>query len=108
MTQVNDDLGNPIQANRDYYNYTASFTGASGVGVGLLANRPANCTAGVAYWATDQGHWNQTGIGGQGVLYKCTAPNTWTLYYTPYTYPDPLQGVSDTTPPAAPSGLTVN
>ena len=28
--------------------------------------------------------------------------------YTPYTYPHPLQGVSDTTPPAAPSGLSVN
>jgi hypothetical protein len=29
--------------------------------------------------------------GASGVLYKCTAPNTWTLYYTPYTYPHPLQ-----------------
>jgi hypothetical protein len=28
--------------------------------------------------------------------------------YTPYTYPHPLQGNSDTTPPAAPTGLSVN
>jgi len=48
----------------------------------------------VGYWATDQGSWNQSGSGGQGVLYKCTATNTWTLYYTPYTYPHPLQGGS--------------
>jgi hypothetical protein len=25
-----------------------------------------------------------------GALYKCTATNTWTSYYTPYTYPHPL------------------
>jgi hypothetical protein len=30
-----------------------------------------------------------------------------TTTYTPYTYPHPLQGVADTTPPAAPSGLGV-
>ncbi|MEK7635603.1 MAG: hypothetical protein AAB405_00765 [Patescibacteria group bacterium] len=25
------------------------------------------------------------------MLYKCTAPNTWTAYFIPYTYPHPLQ-----------------
>jgi hypothetical protein len=77
-------------ANTDYYQYTSSFTGASGVGSGTLAARPSTCTTGVAYWATDQGNWNQSGIGGQGELFTCTATNTWTLYYTPYTYPHPL------------------
>jgi len=81
-----------IQANRDYYNEIASFDGTSGVGVGLYANRPANCTTGVAYWATDQGTWNKTVGGDQGLLYKCTSTNTWELYYTPYEYPHPLQG----------------
>jgi hypothetical protein len=28
--------------------------------------------------------------GASGLLYKCTATDTWTLYYTPYTYPHPL------------------
>jgi hypothetical protein len=85
-----------IHANRDYYQYTTSFNGTSGTGSGLLSARPATCTAGpggtfgagppefggspgVAYWATD----NNT-------LYVCTATNTWTAYYTPYTYPHPL------------------
>lgn len=81
-----------IMNDRDYYKYNASFNGTSGVGVGTLASRPANCTAGVAYWATDQGSWNKSGKAGQGVLYKCTSTNTWALYYTPYTYPHPLQG----------------
>lgn len=79
--------------NRDFYNYTSSFNGTSGVGSGTLANRPATCTTGVAYWATDQGNWNTSGNGfGQGVLYQCSATNTWTAYYTPYTYPHPLEG----------------
>jgi hypothetical protein len=44
-----------------------------------------------------------------GTLYKCTAINTWTAYYTPYTYPHPLRNENqgDTTPPAAPGGLSV-
>jgi len=80
-----------IQANRDYFNYTASFTGAAGVGSGTLASRPSTCTTGVAYWATDQGSWNVSGNGsGQGVLYQCAATNAWSVYYTPYTYPYPV------------------
>lgn len=82
-----------ILNNRDFYVEVPSFDGTTGTGSGTLAARPATCTAGVAYWATDQGSWNQAG-GSQGVLYKCTSTNTWTLYYTPYTYPHPLQGAS--------------
>jgi hypothetical protein len=99
-----------IAENRDYYLQNDSFNGTSGVGEGPLANRPSSCTTGVGYWATDQGEWNSNQAGPDGQLYKCTAPNTWTLYYTPYQYPHPLQGViipPDTTPPAAPAGLTV-
>jgi hypothetical protein len=92
-----------VVANRDYYDYTSSFTGASGTGSGTLAARPSTCTTGVAYWATDQGNWNTSGNGfGQGVLYQCSATNTWTTYYTPYTYPYPLVlGPA----PAPPTGL---
>jgi hypothetical protein len=62
-----------------------------GMSVGVLALRPSECTVGQGYWATDQGNWNQMPGEEQGVLYKCTAPNTWTLYYMPYTYPHPLR-----------------
>jgi hypothetical protein len=109
-------------ANRDFFlehgNTNCAQNAASctaGVGIGTLAQRPANCTPnstvypagnspGVGWWATDQGTWNQSGSGGQGQLYVCTATNTWTLYYTPYTYPHPLTAGSGT-PPAPPTGL---
>jgi hypothetical protein len=101
---VNSNSAHHIKANRDYYDYTASFDGTSGVGVGTLADRPSICIPGVAYWATDQGNWNQNGD--DGVLYKCTSTNNWELYYTPYTYPHPLRGGSgpDTTPPTCSNG----
>jgi hypothetical protein len=95
LSQISDH----IQANRDYYDYTASFNGTSGVGCGTLANRPATCSTGVGYWATNQSCSNLTGMVGanpstpiSGTLYKCTAANTWTAYYKPYTYPHPLRG----------------
>ncbi len=84
-----------IKNNRDFYMEGGTCSGStctSGTGSGPLSARPPNCTPGVAYWATDQGSWNTSGSGGQGVLYQCSAPDTWTLYYTPYTYPHPLVG----------------
>jgi Divergent InlB B-repeat domain len=77
---------------------TGSFTGAVGTGYGLHSARPATCTPGpgtspyflsptgsdgVAYWATDDN-------AGLGELWVCTATNTWTAFYQPYTYPHPL------------------
>jgi hypothetical protein len=94
---------------RDFYNEVGPFTGASGVGSGPIANRPASCTPGVAYWATNEGSWNTTlPPNTSGRLYKCSALNTWTPYYTPYTYPHPLQSAGSTpAAPAAPTNLTV-
>jgi hypothetical protein len=74
--------------NREFYNENDAFDGTVGIGRGVLASRPATCTTGVGYWATDQGEWNTTGA--DGLLYKCTATDTWSLYYTPFTYPHPL------------------
>jgi hypothetical protein len=106
--------GTPLE-NREFFMGTDSFDGTVGVGYGILAARPVTCTTGVGYWATNQSCSNLTGMVGanpttpiSGTLYKCTAPNTWTAYYTPYTYPHPLRTeATDTTPPAAPTGLTV-
>lgn len=94
---------------------SSPFNGTTGVGFGTLANRPTTCTAnpnpsepsGVGYFATDQGVWNTSNNGfGQGVLYACSATNTWTAYYTPYTYPHPLESGSMTaTIPPSPINL---
>lgn len=72
-----------VAANRDFYNWNGTFNGTSGVGTGLLSDRPATCTPAVAYWGTDT-----------TTLYKCLTTNTWTASYTPYTYPHPLIGAS--------------
>jgi hypothetical protein len=85
-----------IAPNRDYYQQVVPFTGATGVGVGLLSARPGSCTPKVGYWATDT-----------NILYQCSSPNTWTAYYTPYTFPHPLQGGGGGGEgPAPPAGLT--
>lgn len=118
--------------NRDYYNAvsastqsspTSPFNGTIGMGFGTLANRPTTCTTGreaadsgnggVGYWATDVGEWNTSnGSAPDGQLYMCSATNTWSLYYKPYTYPHPLQVTGGTgggalAPPPAPTNLQV-
>jgi hypothetical protein len=85
------NLYRQISADRDYYVLARSFRGTSGIGRGAIAARPRTCTPGVAYWATDEGDWNQRQPGPDGQLYRCTARDTWSLYYVPYTYPHPLQ-----------------
>lgn len=91
--------GDSVVANRDYYNQDTGFTGATGVGRGVLASRPATCTTGVGYWATDQGEWDSTHGGNDGQFYKCTSTNTWSMTYKPYDYPHPLvSGTGSTTP----------
>jgi hypothetical protein len=95
---VINSSSNHIKSNRDYYTYNASFDGKSGVGCGKPANRPATCTPGVSYWATEQSCTDMTGMVGtnpatpiKGTLYKCNASGQWVTHYTPYTYPHPLR-----------------
>ena len=109
---VNNYNTDVLVQNRDFYlwcnpsNSTgcSSFTGAStvgsgtngGVGSGLLSARPSTCTPSVAYWATDT-----------NTLYQCSSTNTWTTYYTPYTYPHPLVTGGQAAAPAPPVNLQV-
>ena len=82
---------NATVENRDYYlqlpnvNESATFNGTAGIGQGLSSAKPSTCTPYVGWWATDQ-----------NILYQCSATNTWTVYYTPYTYPHPLVGSTST------------
>jgi len=87
-------LSEHIQANRDYYDAVPSFNGAAGIGQGTLAARPGTCTPNVAYFATDT-----------NTLYRCTATNTWSGYYTQFPYPHPLQ--SGQTSPQPPPKLSI-
>jgi hypothetical protein len=96
--------------NTDYYQQfgtnaePGSFNGTVGVGQGTLVptnasaytNAP-NCTAGPGGNTPGVGYWDTT----NQTLYVCNPTNTWTVYYTPYTYPHPLTQTS--TPTTAPA-----
>jgi len=113
------------------YNLGAGFDGTSGIGCGTYSTMAAitNCIQGVGFWVPNDGVGSCADITGyvgaghtkniNGVLYRCDANRQWVSYYTPYQYPHSLRTDcinyptlcdqnSDTTPPAAPSGLTVN
>lgn len=96
-----------VAENANWWNENSSFNGTTGIGRGPKASMPATCTTGVGYWATDEGSWNtKIPAGTSGDFYKCTATNTWSLYHTPYTYPDPLRSGSGTgSLPASPTNL---
>lgn len=98
-----------IQHNKQFWNYTSGYDGTSGMGCGTLANRPATCTTGTAYWATTQSCSDLTNMVGvnpttpiSGTLYICGS-NNWVdaTTYTPLAYPHPLRGgyTGDTTAP---------
>lgn len=65
---------------------------------------PGTCTIGAGYWKLDEGEWDSTHAGPDGRFYKCTATNTWTLYYTPFTYPHPLTGGNQPADAVGPQG----
>jgi hypothetical protein len=106
----------------DYFIYTTTSIGATGIGAGTIGARPGSCSLEYSgYWATDEGTWNQEDAaihaahptevaathsqGQDGKMYLCIS-GTWTALYVnkvggePYTYPHPLRGDSaDVTPP---------
>jgi hypothetical protein len=108
--------GYSINENDEWFQDSPSFDGTSGIGCGPPAGRPATCSPGVGYWATDQSCTDLTGMVGAhpenpiaGTLYRCVAADTWEAYYTPYFYPHPMRaGDPGITRPSAPSGLVVS
>lgn len=97
-----------IVPDEDIFEEDAIFDGTSGVGIGtkteMLAITPT--TDNVGFWVTDEGTWNSVQDGFDGQLYKWDGA-AWNLYYTPYTYPHPLNDQISEFPPLAPVALTV-
>jgi len=95
--------GNPthctVAANSNWWNYNASCTASacsSGVGTGTTAPT-GTCTTGVGFWvASTPSATTSSSVIQSASLYKCTATNTWTKYYSPYTYPHPLRSTTST------------
>lgn len=96
-----------LKDNRDYYQQfgtgceAGSWNGTAGIN--QSASAPSgNCTAGPGGNTPGVGWWDTT----NNTLYVCNPTNTWTAYYTPYTYPHPLETSSSTFAPKPPTNLT--
>jgi hypothetical protein len=89
----------PLMENREFWNHNPSYNGTTEIGVYCGPALPSHCTVGDGAWITNQPCLDlaDDNVGAHpripisGTLYKCTAPNTWTAYYIPFTYPHPLR-----------------
>lgn len=98
----NNDVGNHIAENSQFWNYNASFDGSAGMGCGTLVqmNAITPTAVGVGYWVTDYSPASTppTTLADlrtycqAGKLYRANASLDWELFYQPYTYPHPLRG----------------
>ena len=111
---VNSNSTDFIEHDRDFFKYTASFDGSSGMGMGLFSARPSSglhTAAGytdawlAANWPNDRGGRHHPG-GGVGYwatdtqkLYKAASATTWEEIYSPLVYPHPLRGEDPVVPP---------
>jgi hypothetical protein len=81
-----------IRENFEFFNENPDFDGSFGVGVGTKAQMMSLTPTlpYVGFWVTDEGEWNSTnGSVPDGCFYQWTG-SSWTLRYTPYSYPHPL------------------
>jgi hypothetical protein len=74
------------------------------ISCGPLGSRPASCTTGQAYWATNQSCTSLSGMVGTnpsspitGTLYRCVGSNTWDTGRSPLAYPHPLRAGTTST-----------
>lgn len=84
-----------------WWNYNASCTtSACSSGIGTDTTAPTGtCTKGVGFWvASTPGATVDPNVIQAAKFYQCSATNTWTQYYTPYTYPHPLATTVSTNP----------
>jgi hypothetical protein len=80
-----------IAVNVNFWNYTSSFNGITGIGRGPSVPTGI-ATPGVGYWVcSTSAPTTDPAIVQSGHLYKATATGAWADYYTPYTYPHPLR-----------------
>lgn len=84
-----------VSNNNGYWNQntTTCTSSACTAGIGRGTTAPTGtCTVGTAYWvASTATPTVSSSVIQNGHLYKCTSTDTWTDYYTPYTYPHPLR-----------------
>ncbi len=96
-----------VAEDRNFWNYNSSFDGTAGIGRGTTTPG-GTCSVGVGYWkASTATPTVSTVVNQAGHFYKCFSANTWTDYYTPYTFPHPLSDSGQEIPPPVQAGLVI-